>query len=183
MPPIGYKKFNYTNCLVEGCEKSPKYKGLCTTHYKRQWRHGDVNVSIKPKNFERKECAVDYCTELTYASNTDYCKLHYQRLRRYGRLENIKNGYDGSGANYINAGGYRIITVNGKQVYEHIFIAELALGRPLPKGAVVHHMNECPSDNETRFNLVICPDQAYHMLLHRRMREFNYNEERLELDL
>jgi len=51
--------------------------------------------------------------------------------------------------------------------YEHIVLAEKALGRPLPKGVVVHH-TIAPNDNHGPFKLIICPNQAYHQLLHRR---------------
>lgn len=54
-------------------------------------------------------------------------------------------------------------------VLQHILIAEKALGKPLPKGVEVHHMNNNGRDNSNN-NLVICPDRAYHMLLHKRMR-------------
>lgn len=54
-------------------------------------------------------------------------------------------------------------------VREHILIAERALGKSLPDGAVVHHANEKHDDN-TNGNLVICQDNAYHKLLHVRMR-------------
>ena len=47
-------------------------------------------------------------------------------------------------------------------VREHIPMAEKALGRPLPLKAVIHH--------HTPEQLVICQDQAYHMLLHQRQR-------------
>jgi hypothetical protein len=57
----------------------------------------------------------------------------------------------------------------GKQVLEHVAIAAAALGRAIPKGVEVHHVNEDPSDN-SRGNLVICQDHAYHFLLHRRLR-------------
>jgi len=100
-------------------------------------------------------------------------KLVMQRRRRYGRDGNI-NRRKGEGS--INSDGYRLLTINGKRVYEHIVLAEKALGRPLPKGTIVHHMNEEPADNYTPFNLVICPDQDYHLLLHRRMKELGYSK-------
>lgn len=53
--------------------------------------------------------------------------------------------------------------------YEHILIAEKALGRILPPKVAVHHVDENPYNN-TPGNLVVCQDQAYHLLLHRRMR-------------
>lgn len=54
-------------------------------------------------------------------------------------------------------------------VFEHILVAERALGHYLPEGAVVHHRDEIKSHNENT-NLVICQDNAYHNLIHGRMR-------------
>ncbi len=54
-------------------------------------------------------------------------------------------------------------------VLEHILIAEKALGKPLPLGAQVHHVDEDATNNSNR-NLVICQDAAYHKLLHYRAR-------------
>ena len=56
-----------------------------------------------------------------------------------------------------------------KYVLEHIIVAEKALGKFLPVGVVVHHVNRDRADNE-RQNLVICQDAAYHQLLHARQR-------------
>ena len=53
-------------------------------------------------------------------------------------------------------------------VLEHVLVAEKALGRALPTGAVIHHVNEDRSDNRG-CNLVICT-RAYHALIHQRMR-------------
>lgn len=49
-------------------------------------------------------------------------------------------------------------------VYEHIAIAEKALGKLLPQKAVIHH--------HSPEQLVICQDQAYHLLLHKRQRAY-----------
>jgi len=56
-------------------------------------------------------------------------------------------------------------------VLEHILVGEQALGRFLPPQAVVHHVNEQRSENRNS-NLVICEDDTYHKLLHKRMRAF-----------
>lgn len=53
----------------------------------------------------------------------------------------------------------------GNHVLEQILIAEKALGKPLPPKAVVHH--------HTPTQLVVCQDQAYHMLIHKRTKAYN----------
>ena len=53
----------------------------------------------------------------------------------------------------------------------HRVLAERALGKPLPKGAVIHHADNDPSNNDTT-NLVICPDESYHNLLHLRLAAY-----------
>ena len=57
-----------------------------------------------------------------------------------------------------NANGY---------VYEHVLIASEMLGRKIPDGVIVHHVNNDPSDNHPN-NLVICENRSYHRLIHRR---------------
>lgn len=94
-----------------------------------------------------------------------WCEKHYNRWYHNGHL---RSQYAEHGTGHISL-GYRIHTKGGKQKREHIAVAERALGRPLPSGAVVHHVNEDKLDNRPS-NLVICPNQAYHALLHRRMR-------------
>lgn len=68
----------------------------------------------------------------------------------------------------ITKDGYRRFCVGGKWKLEHVLIAEKALGKPLPYGVVVHHVNETKLDNQNT-NLVVCPDNAYHRLIHKRM--------------
>lgn len=59
--------------------------------------------------------------------------------------------------------GYR----NSRNGRLHVIRAEKALGKKLPKGACVHHVDGTTSDNSP---LVICQDSAYHTSLHRRIR-------------
>lgn len=53
-------------------------------------------------------------------------------------------------------------------VREHRIKAELAIGRVLEMHHPVHHVDGDPGNN-VNVNLVICEDNAYHKLLHRRM--------------
>lgn len=182
MPRYGWRKSYAKICSIDGCNDAVKYKGMCGMHYKRQWRHGDVNISLIPHEFtDRHVCDVDSCQELQYASNSPYCKKHYLRLYRFGRLHNIKNGYGESKVRHKAAGGYwEINDEEGRKIYEHVWLAEKALGKKLPSGAIVHHMNKDRGDNDTPFNLIVCPNQAYHLLLHKRMRDLGYIGDLLE---
>lgn len=51
----------------------------------------------------------------------------------------------------------------------HVLIAEHALGKPMPRQAIVHHIDENKLNNSPS-NLAICQDRAYHLLIHKRMR-------------
>lgn len=94
---------------------------------------------------------------------------HWQNGRR-GPLSNAWNG------GRRITGGYVYLfmpdhphAIKSGYVAEHIYIASKALGKPLPPKAIVHHADG-DSMNNTPSNLVICPDDEYHKLLHMRMR-------------
>ncbi len=95
--------------------------------------------------------------------------------RKFLPGHNVKNQPVGSSSRKWKGGkviinGYDYIYMpehprsNSSEVYvkESFIIAENALGKPLPKKVVVHHHN-------TK-QLVICENQSYHMLIHRRQR-------------
>jgi hypothetical protein len=86
----------------------------------------------------------------------------------------MPTGQKGTHVPYMEKGGYRRAYSPAHSradrqgyVYEHILVAERALGKPLPLGAEVHHVDENGLNNENR-NIVICPSHTYHMLLHMR---------------
>jgi hypothetical protein len=72
--------------------------------------------------------------------------------------------------------GERVTTVNGyvrikigpgRTQYEHVVIAEKALGHPLPVGASVHHVDDDGQRN-TGSNLCLLQDEREHHALHQR---------------
>ena len=72
----------------------------------------------------------------------------------------------------VDSTGYEILNWKDRQgnsIRYHTVLAEKVLGHSLPKGAMVHHADENPLNNENS-NLVICPSQGYHKLLHQRIR-------------
>jgi hypothetical protein len=67
----------------------------------------------------------------------------------------------------VKTKSYRAISLAGRWARLHVRRAERALGKPLPPKAVVHHADGSKGDHAP---LVICQDQAFHALLHVRMR-------------
>jgi hypothetical protein len=154
-------------CTIPGCEKFIKAHGLCRRHYRMQ------HVS----KVQYPECSIEGCDrDATHAKRT-LCNTHYQRRYRHGSFESRLPTY-GQKIPYVHKQGYLRMLVDGRYVLEHVFLAEKALGRKLPAKTVVHHMNNNPADNHTPLNLVICPNQAYHMLLHIRARELGFERPR-----
>jgi len=115
--------------------------------------------------------------------------IHRGTARRFisghnGRLESnllMLRNLSGKGEKSSNwKGGKRIDSYGYKMVFdpnngkvgnytrEHAVICETILGKPLPEKAVIHH----PKDKLDNDNLVICENQAYHILLHKRQRAY-----------
>jgi hypothetical protein len=114
-----------------------------------------------------KSCAVSGCLNEYMAKG--YCNRHYQSAYRYGDpLKAREFGKRGNGS-ATGSHGYRAIGINGITRLEHRVIAERALGHALPPKSVVHHVDGNRLNNSPS-NLVICPDESYHNLLHRRQK-------------
>ena len=67
---------------------------------------------------------------------------------------------------------YKTVRHYGESTVKHRVIAEIILGRQLPKGSVVHHIDGNGLNNSPN-NLLICPSQEYHKLLHYRENALN----------
>jgi hypothetical protein len=76
------------------------------------------------------------------------------------------------GGVYQRKNGYQVARGSRTKPLEHRRIAEIALGKPLDAGMVVHHIDCNPANNRSD-NLLIC-SHAYHMELHARMRAHPY---------
>jgi hypothetical protein len=106
-----------------------------------------------------KTCSIQGCNDKHEARS--WCQKHYARWKRFGDPLALLTAERGTA---VNADGYRVFAGKG----EHILVAEKAMGKRLPNGAVVHHVDENRLNNAPS-NLVVC-SRAYHILIHARMK-------------
>lgn len=118
------------------------------------------------------KCCVDGCNNLKGESR-GICRKHYVRWQRHGdpTVVRVYSRRTVTKANYI-----QLRTETGDYKFEHVIMAEKALGKPLPEGALVHHVDQDGTNNNTKspWNLIVCPDQKYHLMLHARARALGY---------
>lgn len=133
-------------------------KAFCSTPCRSAYRREALGI-----------CRIEECGQKAVVAGEKLCTFHYRKFKEGLPLINDRiNRPRGTGT--FDTRGYIVIQDCGVMKFEHRMIVEKAMGKPLPDYAIVHHLNEIKSDNRNR-NLVVCPSDAYHKLLHRRAKE------------
>ena len=117
-------------CSVADCEKPPHAGGMCQVHYRKTKTSGTV-------------CMVEGCGR--EQSNDGLCSAHYRRRVKGQPLEPPIAQRTKGGSRRRHKSGYIMLT--GVGMFEHRWVMEQHLGRPLLPGESVHHKNGIRDDN------------------------------------
>jgi len=90
---------------------------------------------------------------------------NFQKAQRNGRRLHKQSGYV-----FVKRPQHPKADAKGL-VQEHRIVVEDRLGKHLPDHAIVHHVNGNRKHNNPD-NLVVCPNDEYHMLLHARAMSY-----------
>jgi endogenous inhibitor of DNA gyrase (YacG/DUF329 family) len=163
---------------------------FCSTEcgYENKRRQIRFNCEVCGKEVSQRSSDYKKSKKHHFCSNACFGKWSSMNLvgrnnHAFGKKQNVehvekrikkgKDHYNWKDGRTIH-NGYVYITLDNRRVYEHILVAEEALGRKMKKGEVVHHINGNKSDNRN-CNLLIC-DKSYHQWLERKMAQL-YKQE------
>ncbi len=132
-------------CSIGGCKKPAFGRGFCKMHHNRFLRHGDPNVTLRPRQIG--QCIVAGCGGKK--KSHDLCGKHFQKWLKYGDPTIKLHASPGDAKRFIKMaikfqgdecliwpfgksdgyGGYR----KGASSSAHNFVCRAVHGRP-PKG-------------------------------------------------
>src|SRR5882672_1438392 len=121
-----------------------------------------------------RSCSILGCPDEVSAKGL--CGFHYHRLWKYGSVmaDKLRHGpkiHRASGTGHVTHQGYLTIRINNVSKFEHTWIVEKVLGKSLPKKAIIHHIDGDTLNNNPS-NLIVFPNQAYHVEFHKRQRAY-----------
>lgn len=142
-------------CPGPECDRPVHSGGYCSGHYWQMREGRELTPIDREASLKGKPCTVKEC-DRTAITRDGICRTHYQyRLNGDDDWARPIPAKAPNGAGHINVDGYRVITVEGRNMMEHRYLAERELGRPLHEHETVHHRNGNRSDNRIKGSFVL----------------------------
>ena len=146
----------YSKCELDDCDRPAYAHNLCTKHYQRWRKHGDV----RHQRTGPQVCTVEDCDRLRLSNGL--CSMHYQRWKRTGDPLVVRQVRGGTWSDRLNtypvvitdagcwewSGSrdhqvYGAVRLNGRQRRAHRVSWEEAIG-PIPPGRIMCHRCDNP---------------------------------------
>lgn len=135
-------------CSVPSCDRPKQKAGLCSAHYQRKRKYGDLRpdapIRHKQTVWGALLCLVEEC-EMP-SRNRGWCMQHYQRWRSYGDPLGTPEPRPPEGYRRGQSDGYVLVCVPGQHYLEHRLVWEAKRGALL-SGQNIHHRNGDRADN------------------------------------
>lgn len=71
-------------CAIDGCSGKLHGRIWCRKHYARNFKHSDPLYGEMPRH---EQCIIEGCKEKPRSGYSQYCEVHYYRIRRNGTIE------------------------------------------------------------------------------------------------
>lgn len=132
-------------CEFSDCTRRPRSSGYCATHHE-QLKRGKELTPIRPYTWRGKGAGCNFPDCPRPHKAYGYCATHRRQLSSGKELRPAVVRGPRTGEGWVD-NGYRKKYINGRDVREHRWVMEQALGRPLLPTETVHHINGDGLDN------------------------------------